>query len=365
MKQLVTLLALSAAWAQTPPPVKSPETHSDRRVTFRLLAPKAADVRFFADWMKPGTNEKMTRNPGGLWTITVGPLAPGLYLYSFNLDGVTLTDPVNPRIKLRSRTSASIVEVTGPKPELWEPRDVPHGSVEISWHKSRTLGGETRQIWVYTPPGYHELPARPFPVLYLLHGHNGTAADWTNPGRANFILDNLLAQNRVRPMIVAMPYTHAVPFDAPAADQKRNVSLFEEYFVKDVMPYVETKYRVRAEASQRAVAGLSMGATEAAMIAFANPDSFSAVGVFSAGLPGNFEQRFGALLNKPDDVNRKLKLIWIGCGLEDPVLPGAERFAQLLSERKIQRTFATDHGMHTFTVWRQHLAEFAVMLFGK
>jgi hypothetical protein len=139
-----------------------------RTITFRIRAPKAADVTFFGDWMPVGTQEKMSKDAEGVWSVTLGPLDPSIYLYTFTVDGVTIADPVNPRIKLRSRTSASMVEVPAVAPALWQERDVPHGAVEINWEKSKALNGETRSIWIYTPPGYEKDPGRRYPVLYLL-----------------------------------------------------------------------------------------------------------------------------------------------------------------------------------------------------
>src|SRR5262249_50675067 len=135
MKLLPALLFVSCAWSQAPAPdaLVSPEIHAERKVTFRIRAPKANEVGFFADWMKAGTTQKMTRDEAGVWSVTVGPLAPSMYIYNFVVDGVAVADPVNPRIKLRARTSASLVEVPG---DIGEARDVPHGSVEINWQKS-------------------------------------------------------------------------------------------------------------------------------------------------------------------------------------------------------------------------------------
>src|SRR6185369_121123 len=168
---------------QAPPDnLVSPEVHADRRVSFRVRAPKAAEVTFFGDWMPVGSAEKMTKDASGVWSVTLGPLPPSIYLYSFTVDGMTIADPVNPRMKLRARTSASMVEVPAETPALWQERDVPHGSVQINWQKSKAIRGETRWFWVYTPPGYEKDTTRRYPVLYLFHGSNDTAAGWTLAG---------------------------------------------------------------------------------------------------------------------------------------------------------------------------------------
>ena len=163
----------------------------------------------------------MTRDQQGVWSITVGPLEPNIYIYVFNVDGLTVTDPVNPLVKLRARTSASMVEVPGGRP--WEFRDVPHGSLETFTHASSVLGGAMRQIVVYTPPGYDKSRSTRYPILYLLHGSNDLAVGWTMAGRAHFILDNFIAAKQAVPMIVVMPWGHALPFGSrPASGQPGN-----------------------------------------------------------------------------------------------------------------------------------------------
>jgi enterochelin esterase family protein len=191
--------------------LKSPEVTADHHVTFRVFAPKASDVTLTGDWLGTDPPPKLSKDDRGMWSITLGPFEPSIYVYSFTVDGVAIPDPINPRVKLRARTSASLLEVKDDPPAFWEPRDVPHGTVEINWEKSKIINGETRAIWIYTPPGYAKTTRR-YPVLYLLHGSNDTAAGWTMAGNANFVLDNLLSDNKAVPMIVVMPFGHAMPF---------------------------------------------------------------------------------------------------------------------------------------------------------
>jgi enterochelin esterase-like enzyme len=360
---LVLLPALALSQPPTADTLVSPEVRPDRTVAFRIRAPKAVDVAFFGDWMPVGSQEKMTKDAEGVWSVTLGPLDPSIYLYTFTVDGVTIADPVNPRIKLRSRTSASMVEVPAGPPALWQERDVPHGAVEINWEKSKALNGETRSIWIYTPPGYEKDSNRRYPVLYLFHGSNDTAAGWTMAGNANFIVDNLLAENKALPMIVVMPYGHAVAFGAPREKQAKNTALFEDYLLNDVMPLVESKYRVAAGRQNRAIAGLSMGGGQSIAIGFSHQDLFSAVGAFSAAVPADFETRFAGFLSDPKSTNARLKLIWIGCGRQDPLFPRSQKFAEELEAHHIHRTFRASEGAHTYTVWRQYLGEFVPLLF--
>jgi enterochelin esterase-like enzyme len=337
----------------------SPEVLPDHRVTFRVLAPKAAAASVLGEWMAPNTPANMSRDPQGVWSVTLGPLLPGLHIYSFTVDGVTTPDPVNPRIKLRARTSASLVDVPGHPPELWQARDVPHGTVEVNWQKSKVIG-DTRAFEVYTPPDYAAQGAARYPVLYLLHGNNDTAAGWTDVGKANFILDNMLAEKKAVPMLVVMPWGHAVPYDGP---QGSNNAVFERYLIEDVIPAVEAKYRVAPGRENRALAGLSMGGGQSLQIGLGRLDLFSAVGAFSSAAPANFQTRFKSLLDDPDGTNAKLKLLWIGCGRQDPAFNRVQQLAELLTSHRIKHTLYSPEGRHEYEVWRKCLTEVAPLLF--
>jgi enterochelin esterase family protein len=350
-------LAALAIHAQRPAPVVSPEVHSDRRVTFRIKAPKASEVTLTADWLGTAPAPKFTRDESGLWSLTVGPLDPSIYIYSFNVDGVAMADPVNPKMKLRASTSASLLEVKADPPDFWEPHDVPHGTVEINWEKSKAINGETRAIWIYTPPDYHKNTRR-YPVLYLFHGSNDTAAGWTMAGNANFVLDNLLAGKKLVPMIVVMPWGHATPFGTP-----NNDTLFEDYMFKDVIPTVEANYRVAPGRQSRAIAGLSMGGGQSLRIGLGHLDMFSAVASFSGAIPADFETRFADLLKDPAATNGKLKVLWIGCGQQDSLFPRSKNLSELLAKHEIKHTFRAIDGVHNYTIWRKFLAEYAPLLF--
>ncbi|WP_031500203.1 esterase [Bryobacter aggregatus] len=331
----------------------SPEVHPDRSVTFRVAAPKASDVRFYGDWMKVGSFEKMTRGADGVWAYTTAPLEPSIYIYSFTIDGLTIADPINPRMKLRARTSASMVEVPGATPAIWDARDVPHGAVSIEFQKAKALGGETRSFWVYTPPGYETAKTK-YPVLYLFHGSNDTAGGWVLAGQANYIFDNLLAEGKMKPMVVVMPFGHAVPFGSPREVQATNTAVYEKYVLGDVLPYVEAKYRVSKAPAQRAIAGLSMGGGQALSIGLGHPALFSAVGAFSAAVPANVQ----SLIEKGHP-----KLIWFACGKEDSLFPRSVDLDALLTRNTVPHTWKPSEGAHTYTVWRKYLAEFAPLLF--
>jgi enterochelin esterase-like enzyme len=342
----------------------SPEIRADGKVTFRLQAPKVTEAALFADWMLVGTVEKMMKDSDGTWSVTVGPIDPGIYIYHFAVDGLNIADPINPAIKLRARTSASLLEVPGKTPKIWEARDVPHGTVEIQNHKATALGGEMRPVWIYKPPGYDSGGRKRYPVLYLLHGSNDTPAGWTMVGRANYIMDNLLAEKKAREMIIVMPFGHAVHFDAPRDQQQNNAQKFEEYLFKDLAPLVESSYRIKKGRDNHAIVGLSMGGGQALQIGLGHLDTFSAVGAFSSAIPRDFENRFKTLLDHPKETNKKLDLLWIGCGRQDTIaFRGSENLSAVLEKHGIKHTFRPTEGRHTYTVWRQYFTEVAPLLF--
>jgi enterochelin esterase family protein len=363
---VVLLVGMAATGLpQTPPDtLLSPEVRPDRTVTFRLRAPKASEVMVTGEWMLdyPSSKTPLTKDSDGVWSVTIGPLVPNIYLYSFTVDGMTIADPVNPTVKLRARTSASLVLVPGG--EEWEFRDVPHGVVNVIWHKSAVLEGAMRQVYVYTPPGYGKNTSLRYPVLYLLHGSQDVAAGWTLTGAANLILDNLIAEKRALPMLVVMTNGHAVPYGTPAEPGKNN-ELFEKYLLKEVAPLVEANYRVAPGRVNRAIAGLSMGGGQATQIGLGHLDLFAWVGVFSSGQAQNFETRYKALLDDPKTTNERLKLLFIGVGKTDPGYARVKQFAETLKAHHIANVYWETEGAHVWPVWRRCLVETAVRLFQK
>ena len=362
------VLALSLAFislAQTPSPdgLVSPEVHADRTVTFRLKAPKATDVTLYGDWMPVGKPEPMKKGDDGIWSITTSPLEANGHLYWFNLDGVAIADPVNPVVKLRQRTSASLVEVSATTPAAWEVRDVPHGTVVAELRKSAVLD-RTERIVIYFPPGYEKSAVR-YPVLYLVHGSGDTPDSWTNAGRANLILDNLIADGKARPMIVVMPAGHAVLFGAGRGGAVNNNDLFEKYLTTEVIPLVESQYRTASGARNRALAGLSMGGGHTIYTGFDHPELFGALGIFSPGLIRDFDTRYKGLLDSPKAFDAKVPLIWIACGDSDTTVQYSrvKAWAESLDKAGIHEKFVTYSGAHTWPVWRMSLAEFAPLIF--
>jgi enterochelin esterase-like enzyme len=376
---LVTSLFLTAAMPAQDAPrrnnrgpaVVSPEVNSDRQVTFRLLAPKAESVRLNAGDLPgdPRQGRELKKGENDVWELTLGPVDPGTYRYTFNVDGVAIVDPRNPAVSQSNGNVWSVVHVPGSG--FADTADVPHGAVAAVFYKSSALGRD-RRMHVYTPPGY-ETGSDKYPVLYLLHGAGDSDDSWTSVGRANFILDNLIAAGKARPMIVVMPAGHTGPFGfgapaAPGSDGRPNLgaNAFEQDFTKDIRPYVEKHYRVLADRPSRAIAGLSMGGAQTLSISLATLEDYGYIGVFSSGLlMRNVEQWEKENQAKLDDAKARegVKLLWFSTGSQDFLLNGTKTTVELLKKHNFNPVYKESTGGHTWINWRNYLNEFAPQLF--
>jgi enterochelin esterase-like enzyme len=357
------LCLIDSVFGQSPPSaptdLASPEILVGGRVIFRLYAPAAQAVTVLGQWDDQA--HALNKDARGIWSVTLGPIPPGYWIYNFVMDGVALADPVNPLVKLRMRTSASLLDLPGNPPSPWDVRaGAPHGAIEINWHESKVCG-DTRAFYVYTPPGYDPTQAKRYPVLYLNHGNNGLPSDWTAAGRANFIADNLLADGRMVPTIIVMASGHTLPITV--GPQPDNGPRLERYLIEEVVPAVEKKYRVVADREHRAVMGLSMGGSHSLNSGLRHPETFAWVGAFSAGGIRDFEIRFKPLLADPAGANAKYKLIWIGCGKQDANFAASEGVDRSLTAAGIKHTFFTMDGVHNYVVWRRCLLETLPLLF--
>jgi enterochelin esterase-like enzyme len=363
-------LALSAglltALAQSPQaPVRSPEVHPDRRVTFRVRAPNAADVALAREGAERAA---MRKDDQGIWTITTDPLEPDLYGYVFSVDGVSVIDPSNSLTKPNLLNLQSVVHVPGPPSLPWEIKDVPHGTVQHHFYKSAVVGDD-RDFFVYTPPGYPASAGKTYPVLYLLHGFSDDASAWTAVGRANVILDSLIAQGAAKPMLVVMPLGYGAPEIVRRGFQglgdetlrRRNYDKFREALIDEVMPRVEKEYRVAKTRQGRAVAGLSMGGAESLLVGLNTVSRFAWVGAFSTGgLTEDFDRAFPAL---DTSANSQLRLLWIACGTEDRLIDPNRKFRAWLGAKGVRHEAVETPGAHTWMVWRRNLASFVPLLF--
>jgi len=246
----------------------------------------------------------------------------------------------------------------------WEMSDVQHGIVHRHIYKS-AIGSDTRDLYVYTPPGYDASAARKYPVLYLLHGFSDDASTWTSTGMANLILDNLIARGTAQPMLVVMPLGYGVPEILDGAGRTpgmgaKNQERFGEMMFAEIIPLVERSYRVAAGRREHAIAGLSMGGSEALTIGLNHLDTFGAVGGFSSGLREGFERQFP---NLASEANDRLDPLWIACGTSDDLIDVNRKFKSWLAAKQIRFTSVETEGAHTWEVWRANLAAFVPLLF--
>jgi enterochelin esterase family protein len=297
--------------------------------------------------------------------VTLGPLEPEIYHYNFTVDGVRTIDPGNPEVKTGStaQTISSILEVPGDTPTFYDGQPVPHGEIHTHWYHSKSLG-TLRRLTVYTPPGYERHRWSRFPVLYLLHGANADEDAWHRLGRANLVLDNLLAAKKTKPFIVVMPFGYGVLPGTPG-EQRQNTARFSRDLIEDVIPFIQSRYRARKGRAHRALIGLSMGGGQALNIGLNHLELFSHVGGFSSGLgrAPDWTNTYSRLITAPETANQKLRLLWIGCGNEDGAFRANKNFSDFLSGHRIRHTFRETGGAHTWMVWRRYLHEIAPLLF--
>ena len=337
--------------------IKSPEINSQGHVTFRLLAPNARQVGLQAQFLQ--APRPMTKDSKGIWHVTVGPVEPDIYEYTFLVDGLQVVDPSNSWLKVWLQNARNLVEIPGDKPMFYEAQQVPHGTVHIHKYQSKSLD-ITRQLYVYTPPGYETNREIRYPVLYLFHGFGDPVDAWIGIGRANFIMDNLIAMNKARPFMIVMPYGHT-PSSPPVMRSIGRYEAFEKDLTEDVIPYIQKCYRVSTQQKDRAVAGLSMGGGQSLTIGLGNLELFGWVGAFSSAIPEG--QNLEKLLAEPETINDKLELLWIGCGKKDFLFEANQKFLERLKTDKIKHISHITEGAHEWRIWRNYLNELSPLLF--
>jgi enterochelin esterase-like enzyme len=390
----ICVLAVST-WAQEPggrgrggrggqqtPQVVSPEVSPDKKITLRIFAPQAQAVRLTASDI-PGLGQAatLTKAENGVWSTTVGPVEPGAYRYNFNIDGVATIDPRSPSISESNANVWSMVYVPGAD-FMDAKNNVPHGSVAAVPYFSTALNA-WRRLHVYTPPGY-ETNGDKYPVFYLLHGAGDNDHSWTSVGRANFILDNLIAAKKAKPMVVVMTAGHTSA--APNAGRGGGGFLsandaFAKEFVTDVMPLVEKRYRVMTDRAHTAIAGLSMGGSQTLNIAIPNLRRFAYIGVYSSGLIGEAGGRGGRgdaapAIPNPDSwesrnlttldnasLKKGLKLVWFSTGTDDSLISTTRATVDILKKHGFTVAYDESPGGHTWINWRNYLNVFAPQLF--
>lgn len=340
----------------------SPVVNPDRTVTFRLKAPDAKQTTLQCEGLgaKP-----MTKDEAGIWTFTSPALEPDIYGYTFTRDGEKTTDPANPDQKTGVFGNESLVTVPGGKDAWWEVKDVPRGKIERHAYRSK-IASHDRELFVYTPPGYDPKTDKPLPVLYLLHGFSDEAGAWSTVGRANVILDNLIAEKKAVPMVVVMPLGYGDMSVVSSGWEGRNkdgawqknLTAFDQTLIQEVIPLAEEKYAIRKDAPGRGVAGLSMGGAESLQAALLHPDVFGWVGAFSSGgIPADLDAAF------PEAGKQPYKLLWIACGKDDGLISANRAFVAWLEKKQVKHTWTETDGGHRWNVWRRNLAAFTQLAF--
>lgn len=355
----------TAGWWKPAGPVFSPEVHADRRVTFRLKSPEAKSVTLnFGEW--DVTHHPMRKDKEGVWSTTVGPVAPSVYQYTFSVDGTLVPDMTNPEIKVGTSVYGSVLDVPGiDAPRFDEEQAVPHGDIHILRYTSTPLRKQ-RSMYVYIPAGYATDPGRDYPVLYLRHGGGDAESSWIRDGRAAIILDNLIARQEAVPMLIVM--TNGLTDGSwSGGSTVAGMRDLENELLTDVIPLIETRYRVRKEKAGRAIAGLSMGGGQAFVMGLRNLDWFSYVGEFSAGVlsDGTFDygKYLPGVMDTPQTIDEALRLLWISCGTKDPRYKGHVDFVAALRERGVTCEFYDAAAGHEWPFWRSQLRDFSKRLF--
>jgi enterochelin esterase family protein len=340
----------------------------------------------------------MVKDAQGVWSATVGPLAPEFWIYTFTVNGVAMLDPRNINTRRNALRIENTLLMPGPASADYAVHAVPHGTVSLQWYPSPTVG-TTRRAYVYTPPGYERGTDR-YPVLYLLHGGSGDEDAWSACGRATQILDNLIAQGRATPMIVVMPNGNTTrvaapdhvpaPPALPANQDPGRFAKFPESLVRDLVPFIDQAYRTRVDRDSRAIAGLSVGGAQTLYAAFNHLDQFAWVAAFSGGYPvmpgvaidvpppanaaslkgpdltrSIDPQKFAALLPQLDAAaNARLRLLYVSIGTADTLITAHQVLTQVLREKGVRFTLQEFPGyIHEWPVWRVSLRDLLPRLF--
>jgi len=359
----------------------SPQVSEGNTVTFKLKAPLAKSVSIKGDWEDNGGKATMTKDADGIWSVTVGSLPSDMYLYTLNVDSVQMLDPANPFVCRDVGNLFSVLITNKGKGDNYSVNDVPHGNVVRTWYPSTTFKTK-RRMTVYTPPGYEEGKSR-YPVLYLLHGSGGDEEAWVTLGAVPRILDNLVAEGKAEPMIVVMPNGNPSTQAAPG-ETKENLAQhpvmsntlpgykdgsYERSF-KEIVDFVDSRYRTKPEKSARAVAGLSMGGFHSLFISANHPDLFDYVGLFSPGINftnvnitipayNNLEEKLAI------QMKRGFKLYWMGIGRTDGLYEPMQEYKKRLDKIHFPYKYVESTRGHIWSNWRSYLLQFAPLLFNK
>ena len=337
-------------------PIVSPLLGTHGEVTFQIKADKAERV-VVQGQMPPGYIE-LVKGDQGLWSATIEGVMPGVYEYSFLVDGLRMLDPGNRYLKPMRSPKTSILYIPGTTPIDFNP-DIEHGTIHFHEYHSKPIG-RFRELNVYTPPGY-ENSTGDYPLLVLQHGHSDSYATWTAHGKAHWILDNLIASGNAKPMIVLMLDGHPIPSSYGNGRSPENTESLRKDLLQAALPMIEQKYRIKKGPEHRAIAGLSMGGMHAISIGLNELDHFGWIGAFSAAIPE--QDSVNAVFSDVSRMNHAIRLLWIACGKKDSLVSENRRFIQRLETEGIEHTWQLTDGGHNWPVWREYLVSFLPELF--
>ena len=385
---LLIILLLGTCWAQSSgsypastniPGAEFPRINSDLSAPFRVQADHAQKVQLLMELGQQTYD--MVKGEGGFWEVTTKPLLPGFHYYAISVDGFSSNDPGS-RTFFAARKEVSGLEVPGPESDFFAIKNVPHGIVRTQWYFSKSTG-QTRRIFIYTPPGYDRSTAR-YPVLYLQHGWGEDEAGWSDQGHENFILDNLIAAGRAKPMIVVnengMTGVNFQPPPPPKPDSDKSAppppsavshffmderyDAFDKILTSDLIPFIDANFRTIPDRDHRALAGLSMGGAQAFRVGFNHLDEFAYIGAFSPAIAiTDTSKDYDGVLADAAKINRRLRLLWLGIGTDDFLHTPVKQSHETLQNAGIKHVWVESSGAHVWTVWRKYLADFAPRLF--
>lgn len=338
--------------AQRGPQIISPEVHFDNTVTFRFSSQTAKEVLLEGQFLTE--NLAMTNDGSGIWSVTVGPIIPDIYPYCFWVDGIQVADPNNMLIFANERFKNSLVDVQGDEPLIHSMQDVPHGNLQYRYYNSKTLK-TTRPLIVYTPPGFDVNGETKYPVLYLIHGGSDTEETWTKVGRANLIADNLIAQGKMKPMIIVMPYGNVRP--SPMQNFTTDV-------VNDIIPFIEANYPVVTDSDHRAVAGFSVGGGQTLNIGLTNTDKFAYICSYAPyTTTPEFRNNFDNYTPDAEQINKQLKLFTISVGTDDFLYESVKQNIAMYKEKGLELEGYIVDGGHTWMNCKKYLAKTLQQIF--
>ncbi len=340
-----------------PAPVVSPTVNDDGSVTFRIKAPAAKNVSVSGEMAK-GKLDLTLDEKSGIWSGTLDSVRPGIFGYSFNIDGVKQVDPGNPALKPMRSPKTSVLHISGGNVFDFDPK-IEHGTIHTHGYFSKPIN-RYREMRIYTPPGY-ETSDVSYPLLVLQHGHSDGGATWTAYGKAQWILDNLIAAGGTEPMIVVMLDGHPIPESYGNGRSPENSEELRRDLMDAALPMAEKFYRVKPGRRNRAITGLSMGGLHSLTIGLNELETFSQIGAFSAAIPTSDAVKLA--LGNPGETNKTLDLLWIACGKDDFLLGENKKFIAILQEKGIKYDWNLTEGNHSWPVWRGYLAEFVPLLF--